>query len=285
MNEQSRFVLKALISKFHKDKLSDLLRFLPKKESEYISSIQFNEIDDLSSTFKKCFDKVHYSWIIPRIEQCPQKLHYPIISLLPEPQRTKAGKLLDVPLKNNSGSDFLKKFIRYRYFSSLFDNNILPSEFLPPSPLNILLNFDKNELIELIDLLAMHDLVKEIRSIINKDLLKKVYSLLTHKEKKALNICLQNKENVYSKSKSRILNNIEKNTFRNVLHKKGLIRFGIALHDQHSGLIWHISHLLDTGRGNIVLKYSSVDEGQKFSKFFVDQINRIINMFFKKVSL
>ena len=40
-----------------------------------------------------------------------------------------------------------------------------------------------------------------------------------------------------------------------LLHHRGLVRLGYALSGQHKDLIWHISHILDAGRGNKLTRY------------------------------
>ena len=55
------------------------------------------------------------------------------------------------------------------------------------------------------------------------------------------------------------------------IHRRGLFRLAKALCGQHPDLIWHIAHVLDSGRGNVLLKQYQAKESTKVTKLLRQQ--------------
>ena len=133
-------------------------------------------------------------------------------------------------------------------------DRLLPVDYLPPSPLNKHSEPSKAQLINLIDLLAMHDLAVEIRQIVETKILKKIYSFLSEEQRRFLKLTAARHE--VSPPPKIGLDRWDGNeeSLRHLLHKKGLARLGSALSGQDPSLAWYVCHLLDIGRGSALFK-------------------------------
>jgi len=200
------------------------------------------------------FNHVHYSWLIPTLKNLKEDLSFCITSL-PEKMRAKLNIQFGIEPYPTEITANAKEYIHLIFLNSLLgeEDTILPIQYLEHSPINILASKTKEDLIQVIDYLALFDLVKEIRKILNTNTIKKIYSFLTDDEKKFLTKTQSLNDPV---SFSSLLEKWDgtKESFRKILHKKGLYRFGLALCGSHSDLVWYICHLLDIGRGASLMK-------------------------------
>ncbi len=277
--EESRFLLlKVLANKFHKNGKAAFLKPLPKEDLDILDSLSVQS-EDAKALFPRLadfFHAVHYSWLVPYIEKMPGDVQQLIVSSL---SQVNARGLLDA-LKNPYSLIPLQ--LRYKeYFLSLLyqqfkEEALLPKQYLPDSPLNVLLEFTKHELVELIDFLGMNDLGEDLMQIVDKRILKKVYSILSLKKQQYLKICLKAKERVSLQSLGLDRWDGDRKKLEDILHRRGLIRLGKALCGKHSHLLWYISHILDTGRGQFLCKCYSKDEIPIVTQVLTGQVTSLI---------
>lgn len=258
MEARSQIVLRVLLNRFHQTIKENMLHCLPSEEAHQVwqQEAPSNNSALIIDGPDQLIQHIHYSWFQPVIERLPQDIQGAFISVLPEHQAAKLKRRINAPNENPS-SPLIKNFLRKTLRDRLKLNHVLPVGFLPYSPLTTLVEWNKTQLVELIDFLGIHDLAGEVRHIIDKDRLKKLSPCLTHRQKQFLRICMHQQEKLVS---SRIgLDTWDGNCdkLNHILHKRGLLRLGKSLSGQHKDLVWHIAHILDVGRGNILLQYYS----------------------------
>lgn len=258
MDVRGPVLLRVLLNHFHQSVKDSMLRGLSQEEAQEVRllDVPSNNVSILIDWPNQFLDKVHYSWIQPFLEKSPRSIQEALIGSLHSSQAKKLRSRLKIDSLNTPAQP-VQNYLKRGLTQWLKLDDVLPVSYLPQSPLSSLVEWDKNQLVELIDFLGLHDLAGEVRHIIDKDRLKKLSPCLTHRQKQFLRICLHQKEKLVS-SKIGIdgwqgdCDQLNRN-----LHRRGLLRLGKALCGHHKDLVWHIAHILDSGRGNILLQYYS----------------------------
>ena len=253
MQSRADFILKALLS--HSDKTKALERFLPlniQKELEGLPTLE--EEIDIEPFYHdhSLFEKVHWSWFLPTLKLYPESEQKLFLSALNPQAEKNLAKALTLSVGQSEITEIGKSFVQKILLDNLIgsEDRLLPTRYLPASPMNRLLHLTKVELIYLIDRLAMYDLSLELRQIVETKILKKIYSLITADEKKTLQTLSGHKE-PFSLGKLGLDRwDGSEEALRTLLHKRGLVRLGAGLSGQDPDLIWYICHQLDIGRGS-----------------------------------
>jgi hypothetical protein len=258
MEARGPVVLRVLLNHFHQTVKDNMLRCLPSEEARQVrqQDTSSNNAEAILDWPNEFLGRIHYSWLQPHIEKVPQAFQGALISALPDSQASKLRSRLKISDKFMPSLP-IQKYLKSTLCRQLRLDEVLPISFLPNSPLSLLVEWDKNQLVELIDFLGIHDLAGEVRHVIDKDRLNKLSPCLTHRQKQFLRICLHQQEKLVS---SRIGLDVWQGDCEKLnrnLHRRGLLRLGKALSGQHRDLVWHIAHILDVGRGNILLQYYS----------------------------
>jgi hypothetical protein len=284
MQSKSLVMFKILMNRFHPGVGEAYLKSLPKNEVKEIFRHHV-VTDDITLMLTWPLDQIkntHYSWLSPVFQQFPKNLQPYAIASLPDPLSSSLRRALKVSTKHIELSLPAKSFFLKMFLDHWKQQDVLPPQYLPPTPLSPLLELNKVELVELIDFLAIHDLSYAIRYIVDKNTLKAIYQCLSLKKQQFLRICLHQKEKV---SAPRL--EIEKwdgdaQKLEALLHHRGLFRLGKALAGQHSDFFWHITHTLDSGRGKILSKYFTVEEIPKVTPALIQQVLFLLNFLKKK---
>lgn len=196
-------------------------------------------------------EHVHWSWFLPTLKTYPESEQKLFLSALTPTSAKNLSKALDQLSHEEELLPLAKEFFRETLLSSLIDSKKppLPISLIPESPFSRLLTFSKKELVRLINLLALHDLAPELKTIVDTKALKKISSYLTEEEKKIL-------KTIHGEAPSRFLQRWDgsEDSFRTLLHRKGLTRFAMAISDQGDDFLWHLCHTLDIGRGSALFK-------------------------------
>lgn len=69
----------------------------------------------------------------------------------------------------------------------------------------------------------------------------------------------------------------EEESFRHLLHKRGLARLGLALSGQDPDLVWAICHQLDIGRGHTLFKLCGKSAAPGLSDAAIRQIEELLS--------
>ena len=236
-----------------------LAKLLPQKEAEILLSVQpvdSNEVDAFFTAKNKWIQDIHYSWFREPLEKAPASFQKVILTALP----VNVATALDTSAKRiGQYPETVRQLVLevfFRYFSSCEPGAdvVLPKALLPKSDLGPLLTLSKQELVDIITLLAMFDLADEIRHVVDRKLLQMIVGRLPQKMQRFLRSCMSQKaklalapmhiEKIYK----------DERQFDKKLHHRGLQRLAIALSGQSVDFIWHFLHTLDTGRGNVLMK-------------------------------
>ena len=251
-------VLHAFLSRESPESQEYLLQFLPPTRAERMKQLQpFPTPLDIAH-FKNgdLLNTVHWSWFLPTLKSyMPEEQTLFLSTLDPVPANHLAE---EIPCKmpKKSLSELGTSYLRHLLLNSLIGTHdrLIPKDFLPPSPLNRLLDLSKKELTALIDLLSMYDVAAEIKQIVETKILKNIYSCLTEMERNLL-------KQVSLKPESYSLPRMglerwdgNRDALRLLLHRRGLARMGLALSGEDPALIWYVCHQLDIGRGTALFK-------------------------------
>jgi hypothetical protein len=283
-----------------------LNKFFPAKQEEFLKLLQDDEKEKLvqhtfSSKNPQCLffqpeeklNQIHYSWLEPTINEMPEPLRSSIIHALPESTISALIKREVIPAnfehKKVAFSKSVYNFLIGKLFekwqkTEVLENEILPKELLPKSDLAPLLQTSKVELMDLIDLLCMHDLAEEVRHIVDKKLLHAIISKLSTAQQKYLRTTLHQKpkmstnplqvKEIYKDSKK----------FLHLLHKRGIQRLGFGLSGSHPDFIWYITHMLDIGRGKLLMSFIQSEEIPTTTQVVKIQILQILQQLNAKES-
>lgn len=283
MQNDQGLLLRVLVLRAHGSITPQALGALPKKDADAVLESQVNSEDPLPifSNEIDLLSKLHYSWIPKMFPDEKKQRLFLLLPNLSEQQRKGLAELSHLPLPSPTQSPLLSKF----YFSKIFHElkllKVLPSSFLPESSFHRLLKLTKNQQMEIIDLLGMYDLAHELRQIVATKNLKNIYKFLTPKQHQFLRQCLHAKDRVISPKLHLDQWDGNEKTLKNLLHRRGLARLAIALAGQHPDLIWHLAHMLDSGRGQILLDQMKKKEIPNISSAVAIQIDNAYNFAFQ----
>lgn len=256
MRSSSYAVLQLFLNKCSGEKQNRLKSFLPADVQAELNAIpplkEQIELKDFS--YRHLLDDVHYSWMIPIMESYTKLEQGFFLQSLNGDILKNLEALF--PATKTRISETGKEFLQSLLIQSLIGQTqtLLPKKALPLSSSSFLLGYFKDELVELIDYLALYDLALEMRRIVETKILKKIYSFLSEDKWSYLEKLMTYKES-FSLPRFRIPS--KEDEFHLALHKRGLKRLGSAISNEHPDFIWYICHHLDIGRGNALYRYSA----------------------------
>ena len=270
-------ILNSLIDSLTPDKKEVFLRYFSDKDRQEIEENPGVLIDlpikPQSKT--KILHSIHYSWFIPIIQSYSLHPHY-FLSALTKTQTKKILPYLKEPPSEEEIMPLAKKYFSNLLLYSLIGekNDLLDPKFLPPSRLNILLLLTKEQIVSVIDYLGLYDLAKIIFQIVDPNALKTIERDLPKKKREFLQSILQKKQTL---SFPPLQWDKDPQSLAFTVHKRGLLRFAKAFCFQHKDFLWYISHKLDIGRGNTLIKQSQKKIDEKVSDLLIDDIFTILS--------
>ena len=251
----TEMILKDFLGRQPQEIQERLVQFLPQSQRERLLELpSFSEPPQIES--EHTLDRVHWSWFVPMLRAySPHEVSFFLASIDP---RAALALSAEIPCKmpKEKLEGFNRDYFREVLLNHLLGSHhkLLPIAFLPPTPLNRLLHLTKPSLLELVDLLAIHDLAAEIRQIVETKILKKLYSFLTDGQRESLKAIASKVEPPLLPKMGLDRWDATKASLQAILHKRGLVRLGLSLSKQSSSLVWYLSHQLDIGRGSALQK-------------------------------
>ena len=181
MNQRGWMILRTMINRYDPNEQDALLRFLPSAEKQAVlsQSVHSHDLEPLMYQHQDTLDRMHYSWLIPLLDQFPENLLPMLVSTL-SPQQAAGFKSRKLPHLHLA--PLVKSFMQTQLYSKLEIDNRLPLNFLPATDLTALAYYDKKELMAINDFLGLYDLSSEVRRIVNKTHLKNIYTCLSPKQ-------------------------------------------------------------------------------------------------------
>ncbi len=273
MNTKSAIFLRLLINRYHSAKGQAILKFLPKEDVQSLqeSSIVATDFLPLLQGALSSLSSMHASWLQPLIEKFPAALHTSLIASLTERQKADF-KTANLPALSSPA----KAFLLNQICAKMKTADHLPVEYLEKTELTPLVQLTRGQLIEIADFLGLHDLAVEVRQIVNRNHLRNIYACLSSKQLSYLKLCLQQKEQLVSPKLGIDLTKQDCLKLKHIIHRRGLIRLGKALCGQHPDMVWHLTHLLDRGRGLLLLKEFQIHELPKITEILKQQLLNLI---------
>jgi hypothetical protein len=277
--------LNALINRYHPGSSQHLVRHLTTEDAETLAQypVEGNDVQAMLERPEVTLTRVHYSWLAPTVKGMPASMQPLILAALPETQRAKISSLLGISAPTTTFSDLGRSYVLSILVQQyLQDEPHLPIQFLPQSPLNVLLPLNKAQLVEMIDFLGLQDLAEALRHIVDKQRLKSIYHQLNPKQQQHLKTCLHHKDRLNLPTIE--LSRWEGKDWRKLqdqLHRRGLARLGIALSGQHPDLVWHLSRHLDTGRGQLLFKSYQAQEIKNATPAMIITIQNLMKFLYK----
>lgn len=279
MNASSLVVFASLVHFYAPDKKEKLISFLPEEEQKEIAQIKHfpKKIDFAQFAIEKKMEYVHYSWFLPTLKAYAKKDAKLFLLALSKEIAEKVAEHLLLKLPKEKLTQGAKTYLRTLLLSSLSDSkDLLPPEYLPPSSANILTTMTQKKLLHIIEALALVDLAYEIKHIVDPKLLKKIQQALTdwqkHFVKKGLSLSIPS----FATKMGLERWDGDIATLRSLLHKRGLRHLAMAIAFEHPDLIWYVSHHLDIGRGNALLRLCEKKMTSNLSQAIMQTIVQIV---------
>lgn len=255
MEPNSAKLLRILLNAYYGNNANALCRFLPDNDAEQIKSLDINS-GDFSYAFRtpaEWLEKFHYSWLAPAVTYYPPRLRAALAAALSPHQSACVRQLLaleKIPPPAPPARSYLQRLL----YESLKINDVTPEELLPNTPFRMLCDWDKKRLVDLIDLLSMYDLAEKLRHIVDRKRLRDIYSCLNKDKLEYLRQCMHAKEKITSSELNLDNWKGDPKELEYLLHRRGLIRFGMAISKEPAEILWYVLRRLDTGRSNIIEK-------------------------------
>lgn len=275
MHSKQALIIKVLHNTFHSGEPGRFFEIYSEEDAQKVKQLDIASTDTFPF-LAQALDRIqfiHPSWLIPALAEMPAEAQQVMAAALPKHQGhflTHYLKItpLDVNLAEPVKAYLLKSFVQRIPGAA----DVLDTTFLPKSHLSRLLEWKREEIIELCNYLGLIDLASEIRHVIDQKKLQKVYTCLNPKEQNYLKQAMQQKEKLSTVSLGldRWSGDCEK--LRTVIQTRGLIRLATALSGEHPDVVWQLSHILDKGRGLVLVKHVSSNPIRRSTANAVQQV-------------
>lgn len=278
MHANGWIMLRALLNQFHKGSTDAFLRRFPVEDIRdiLIQDVPPNAVLENLMHPAESIGKIHYSWLLPAIQNLHPSLQQCALSVLSKQQAAKIAQILKQPLPESTIALPIRKYFVKTLYDLVAQRTVLPPEFLPKTLLTPLIKLRKQEILEIVDFLGIYDLAEEIRHMIDKKRLAALHACISTKQRQFLTLCLKQKEKIATPRLELDYWDGSSKKLDESLHRRGLMRLAKALHGQHPDLIWHITHTIDTGRGAIIMQFLSIETPATITSILVQQVMNVL---------
>ncbi|HEY2811555.1 MAG TPA: hypothetical protein VGJ00_09240 [Rhabdochlamydiaceae bacterium] len=280
MDKSSAAVCTAFLHTLLPKQQRALLKHLPANEDRQFSQAQhfFGDATSEMPAPEEELSHVHFSWFAPFLRSLPESdIKLFLGSLTEDQQKGLKGTLLfsnQIPALSEVGKLYLKR----QLFSSLIgQEDLLPLCCLLNTPITALLSMDHEELLDLIDLLSMHDLASEIRQIIDTSKLKRIYAILSPAQINFLKTLIYRKEPVVFKKLELTKWDGRTEVLKSTLEQRGINRLAKALNSEQPSLLWYIAHRLDIDKGQQLIKLCTPLDHPQAALLLSEQVVHLIH--------
>ncbi len=265
--------LRLLVNKYYTGKPDMLAKILPKEDADLLAATLLPQKDPnlllfLPQSWLASFDR---TWLEPVVEKMPKPLREIYAKAFPKYFAPKSEQN-QPSIYNETVQDFLINHLK----KSWGDYEAPPKDLLPTWELSPLLGLQRQELIEIVDLLAIYDLVEEMRHIVDKRLLQAVLQYLSVEQQHYLRALLRQKSRQLSSTLSIRELLKEGKKFKEMLHKLGLQRLSNALSGASNDFTWHILHAFDFNRAKFLQNHIKKEEVPKETPLALLQVQHVL---------
>lgn len=271
-HENGTLFLRLLLNKFSTAKPEALAKVMPPEDAQALESHKLAHKDPNLMLFepKEWLTSIDSSWLKPTVEKMAKPLQEVYARAFPR----QFGDPKEPPAPY---SDAMLEFLIYFLHSKWEEKKAPPKGLLPTWEMSHLLEMSRHEILEIVDLLAMYDLVEEMRHIVDKKLLQAVLQHLNTEQQHYLRVLLRQKsrQTPTSISVRELLKEGKK--FPQMLHKLGLQRLAFALSGASDDFLWHIFHTLDLNRAKFLQNHIKKEEVPNQTPQALVQVQHIIH--------
>ena len=274
--------LRVLLNRYHEGAWEPLLKYLPPEKAEALSqtTTQSRDISPIADAPNGLLRGIHYSWLAPAIANVPEELQPYVLASLSERKRSRILRLVGIPQPPDLRvPERLKPLFLDILYNKSEEKRHSPAIYSGDSVFQPLLAYSKSKLVELIDFLALQDLADELRHVVDKKKLKQLYLILPPQKQRYLKACLHQKERPSLAKMGLDHWDGDRRKLEVILHRRGLTRLSIALSGQPQEMVWHVSRILDTGRGQRLLKNWSGTEVPTMTQVIRKQLTQLMKRF------
>lgn len=270
------YLLKDFLDSISQEEKEELLSFLDVDTQEVFTDIHalpFNPSKGLKS-YQERLMHIHPTWLLSLLKDFADSDKYLYIGALNEDIQELLFQHFQLSRRDVKITDFAKDYLCKQLYQELTKDvpDLLPQEALPLDPLNVLINISRLQMLDLIDLLSLHDLNIELKSLISSQHLKKLQTLLTNSQKQYLGIVQKKTELLSFKPIGLCYWNGDPDILKKALHQRGLNRLAKALYNSCSSLQWYICHKLDISRATIVQTLMKDLKNKNAHEHLIEQI-------------
>lgn len=261
MEKKALIMVRVMMNRYHKGSTDTLFSSLSEEEGRNIleQDVQSDDVVAALEKPEKVMDHIHYSWLVAPLQKISAPLQPYFFAALPKEHQTGLQKLFSQEWKV-SLSPPVQSYLLSVLCKEMRIHEVIPAPYLPAAPLVELTHCDKGQLVHLIDLLGVYDLANEVRQIINKQHLTYLYTCLSKGRLRYLRTVMYLQDKLAQEKLGIEQFRGTRQTLEKVLHRRGIIRLAKALSGCKSDLLWHITHILDIGRANMLEKHWSKEE-------------------------
>lgn len=275
---------KALLMRFNNGSTDPVIAHIREEQSSVLfkESLASDDAPSLIESYTKKISRIHYSWLLDPIQKLPKEIVRVCLLSLTDSQRKGLSELMHIPYRQVELHPKIREYFSHLLYQKLTKEEPLPASFLISKALLPLTHFSKNELVELIDYLGLYELSHELRSIVDKEKLKLISNSFS-REKLAFLKNIQHLKKPVEKPLELQRWDGDAKKLQKVLHRRGNVRLSKAISGEHPDLIWHLSHVLDIVRGELLAKEYSKEAIPHITPLLCVEVIHVIN-FMRKIN-
>ncbi|MDN3504442.1 MAG: hypothetical protein P0S95_02565 [Rhabdochlamydiaceae bacterium] len=270
---------KAKLATMTDDQKNQLLHFLPESESIKVREMaQFDMGLINSMPIFAYLGKIHPSWFESLFNNYSKQDKLIIISAFTQRRETLADSC-HLPHDFVPLSNMAKQFVLTNLYKSMLANNqnSLPFPFLSVEPFFNLLTLPYEKVSTLIDLMGMHDLAPEMKTLIRSQQVRSILEAFHPKVVTYLKqIATHDKDVSFGKLGISSWNgNVE--NLKELVHKRGLNRIARVVSENTKSYQNHLMYLLSKQEALILKSFFSKKKNEEVVNSLKQQLNEAID--------
>lgn len=284
MEDKGWIMLRTLLNRYHGGSAETLLKSFSQEDVKTVlgQNVHSQEAKSIFVNPEELLQKIHYSWLVSPIQKTPETLQPYFLAALSETQAKGVCAILGKTYQPQPLASPIRNFLLATLYTKLGAKSLIPAPLLPESPLKELIHLNKQDLIDLINNLGSYDLVPIIKRVVDKQKINNLNQCLAKLQQKFIRLILHHPEHKVISTEIEFEKwNGDCTIMNKVIHSRGIVRLAKALSGQGAHYIWHLTHILDTGRSNLFLKNWSKEEIPNLTPLIITQVIYTLN-FLKK---
>lgn len=273
MNTASSLALLLFITRFSAQKRDELLRFLPEDMRNNMQNIHPPHTAGLLSCEERLMN-IHYSWVSPLLQNYAKEDKHYFASLFPKDKYEKIRQTLQLPKRQIPLTDIARTFLSQVLYTWFVHEQpgYIPVELLPKHPLATLLSLSKKELLLTFDYLGLHDLVIDLKRMVEAKKLQGLQQALTKEKRAYVQKLMKRGEPIQFKYLELEHWDGDRDHLNTLLHTRGINRVSKALYGCPESILWHVKHGLDVGRAKMIDTFLVNPKNQKVQDILLSQV-------------